>query len=51
MGFVNSSPDNQIFVEYKLRNMFRISELLLKFDTEKKAMKQSFIEYFINDKV
>ena len=45
MHFVNSSPDNQIFVEYKLRNMFQISDLLLTLDTEKKDMKESFIEY------
>ena len=45
MHFVNSSPDNQKFVEYKQRNMFQILELLLKLDTEKKVMKESFIEY------
>ena len=45
MHFVNFSPVNQIFVEYKLRNMFQISELLLTLDTKRKVMKESFIEY------
>ena len=29
MHFVNSSPDNQKFVEYKQRNMFQVLEYLL----------------------